>query len=490
MSYQPKHPLHLNADSRSGSSQLPDMMRSHAHPEPSSAASAASLGNLRNRYAGDGPEEGVTSEYYSGKTASEASSKTAQRTRRSERFDLQRHAAALTPDMRVARCLWTASGSFVELLKRAEGARFTGLQTCGSVWMCPCCSARISEVRRQELRVLEEWAGSPKRGLRLIMMTLTARHRNRRLADMVDRMGRAKARMQNRKPWKNLRLDRTLFGSVSVREATHGGDNGWHPHYHVLCLVRADSDEEAIQLLEPVRRVWVECLRKEGLSGTLERAFDLQSGDAVSAYISKHGRNQEDVKDAAAARPAWGMAEEMTLSRTKKGRKGGRSPWQILRDAAAGDEASATLWQEYARVMHGKRQQVWSNNLKAECGLLDVEDEEIAEGEEFTEEQDDRIGQWPRPIWNRIRHKRAELLDAAETGGPDAVAVLVDRILIGDPEDDDDALVEEWSDGSVNNNPGRSCGDPFTLSPGSQVYVPKPDGLAARALGRIQPPLQ
>jgi len=409
------------------------------------AASEASLGNLRNTYADAGAQGGANPHDQTEKSGSNLSSKTTRRERRQERFELQREAAKLTPDLRVSHCLWTATGATVDLVKRQDDARFIGVQTCGSVWVCPCCSARISEVRRRELRQLEEWAGSPRRGLRLVMMTLTARHRNRRLSDMVDRLAKAKRRMQNRKAWQRLREEKTLFGTVSVREATHGEKNGWHPHYHVLCLVEADSDESAQAMLEPLRRVWLDCLRKEGLTGTLERAFHLQNGDAVSAYISKHGRDEKDRAEASEARSGWGISEEMTLARTKRGKAGGsRSPWQILRDAAAGDETSVSLWQEYARVMHGKRQQVWSDGLKRACGLLEVEDEEAAEGEEFTEDQDELLATWPKATWNRIRHRRGEILAAAETGGGAAVDDLTARTLGGEMQDDAEALVEEW----------------------------------------------
>lgn len=405
------------------------------------------LGNLRNTYAGEGEEGAGKPNKTRAKAQKNADAKTARTDRRNERFELQREAAKMLPDMRVAHCLWTATGGTVDLVKRQADARFIGVQTCGSVWACPCCSARISEVRRQELQQLEQWAGSPKRGLRLVMMTLTARHRNMRLGDMVDRLAKAKRRMQNRKGWQRLRQSGLLAGTVSVREATHGEKNGWHPHYHVLCLVKADSDEAAQELLEPMRAAWLDCLRKEGLTGTSQRAYHLQSGDAVSAYISKHGRDEKDRAAASEAHAGWGIAEEMTLSRTKRGKAGGsRSPWQILRDAAAGDAESVRLWQEYARVMHGRRQQVWSDGLKAACGVIEVEDDQAAEGEEFTKEQDERLASWSKITWNKIRHRRADLLAAAETGGAIAVQDLVKRTLGGETLEDEAALVEEWFD--------------------------------------------
>lgn len=402
----------------------------------------ASLGNLRNTYARAEPAPHVTPEKQTEKPDSETGAKTVSKAdRRADRFELQRAAARLTPSLRVSGCLWAMSGQTVSLVLRSGDARFSGLQTCGSVWSCPCCSARISEMRRNELRTLEEWAGSPLRGLRLVMMTLTARHRKRSLGDLVDRLAKAKRRMQNLTGWKRLREAGVLFGTVSVREATYSDANGWHPHYHVLCLVRADSDEEAIAILEPQRRKWLHCLRKEGLTGTLDRAFDLRNGDAVSAYISKHGRDEGERKEAQERRSAWGIAEEMTLARVKKGKgEKGRSPWQILRDAAAGDAESARLWQEYALTMHGRRQQVWSDGLKAACGLVEIEDEEAAEGEEYTEELDQLIMEWRRQGWLDVRGRRAQILAAAEAGGLEAVQDLLKRRPQPKP------TMEPWAD--------------------------------------------
>ena len=422
------------ASNRSGCAALQGGRQ--AGPE---AASEASLGNLRNRYAAPAPKKPTNVCKKTEKPLSKQDAKTA---RRNDRFELQRTAARLTPSLRVAGCLWAEVSDTVDLVRRAQDARFTGLQTCGSVWSCPCCSSRISEVRRGELRQLEEWAGSPKRGLRMIMMTLTARHRRRSLSDMVDRLAKAKRRMQNRKAWQRFRKSEDLFGTVSVREATYGDKNGWHPHYHVLCLVRAGSDEEAMAMLEPMRGAWLDCLRKEGLTGTAARAFHLQNGDAVSAYISKHGRDDADRAAATKARPAWGIAEEMTLARTKRGKAGGsRSPWQILRDAHGGDDDAKNLWREYALTMQGRRQQVWSDGLKASAGIGEIEDEEAAEGEEYTADEDELIMSWDRRQWRRIRRRRGEILDAAETGGAIGVRELLDDD--GSLIDDDDRPVSE-----------------------------------------------
>ncbi|WP_090201854.1 protein rep [Yoonia tamlensis] len=419
------------------------------------------LGNLRNRYALDLSEVVETPKKTRLKEPPENAQKVA---RREDRFALQRTAAKLVPNQRVAHCHWTAQSNEVELVKRQNDARFTGLQTCGSIWACPVCSARISEVRRGELRDLEAWAGSPLNDVRMVMMTLTARHRRRNLRRLMAELARAKARMQNRAAWKNLRKLGILVGSVSVREATYGVKNGWHPHYHVILLVSAGSDDEALDLLEPLREVWLECLRKEGLTGTAKRAFHTMAGDAFSSYVSKFGRDEADKVEKTVERSeSWGFAEEATLSRTKKGRgdddEKSRSPVQLLREAQEGDSESGRLWQEYANAFHGKRQQVWSNGLKALVGIEEIEDEEAAEGEEYTEEQDELIASWPRKTWKVIRNRRGDLLTAAERGGAEEVQKVLDKI------------------------PESSAEVPDLSRP----PPPKPGGLIERLMAQVQP---
>lgn len=396
----------------------------HQPGEAVRPGAAAPLGNLRNSRAARGVGSLENASDCGEKRGAEHDAKTVAQ---SERFHLQRASASLLPDMRVAHCLWTAVGQHVDVLRRGETARFGGVQTCGSWSACPVCSARIAETRRNELRALEEWAGSPRRGVRLVLMTLTARHRRRALGSLVKKMAAARNRMHGRKAYQRLRTA-AIVGTVAVREATHGAENGWHPHYHVLMVVRADSDAEALEILEPLRAVWLDCLRKEGLSGTATRAFDIRGGDAVSAYLSKHGRDEADKARAMAVRAGWGISEEMTQARTKRGRgtpgAPSRSPMQILRDFADGDEDAGPLWQEYCRVMFRKPQMVWSDGLKAAVGLAEVEDEQAAEGEEYSADADELMHTFDRDEWRRWRRWRGAILAAARRG-PEAVALLL-----------------------------------------------------------------
>ena len=65
--------------------------------------------------------------------------------RRVERFALQSVARDILPDSRTAKCLRIrAHDRDVQVWKskKHKTASYGGLQTCGSVWVCPVCGAK------------------------------------------------------------------------------------------------------------------------------------------------------------------------------------------------------------------------------------------------------------------------------------------------------------------------------------------------------------
>ena len=368
---------------------------------------------------------------------------------RSVRFRHQRHAAALLGGKaRVGLCRWSvvSKSAGVDMVASSYGegqgdrVHYEGLQTCGSVWACPCCGARISETRRDEMNQLLSWARA--QGYRLMMLTLTARHgRDDDLEELLERMKDAKQRWARHRSYRQTKP--RMIGSVTATEVTGGGAHGWHPHFHVIVILDGDVD------LTPLGDAWLASLRGAGLDGA-GAAFQAQGADAAGNYIVK-----------------WGAAEELTLSQRKKGRgRTGRTPAQLL--AASCDEAdreAGHLWAEYAIVFHGRRQLVWSRGLKALAGVGEVDDQEAAQDQK----QDDQIetgrANIPHRVWRadvvalRV-DRRAELLDRAEEVGPDqAAAELAAGHVLGEVIEDDR---EQWR--------------------------PQPGGLAAAALAAIRPP--
>lgn len=352
---------------------------------------------------------------------------------RSHRFKLQNHISKLMmanatakgkKRPRVSHCHWTlrSGGQGVQVIKRTrvvEGkagpgrvsrAGFGGLQTCGSTWLCPCCSGAISEVRRLQLNVLLAWAR--KQGYVIVMVTLTARHGiDDSLADLLDAMKAAKRTWAASYAYKSLKAS-SLIGTVTATEVTGGGVHGWHPHFHMLMVLDRATESSGIEDAETLRQPWLDALQKHGLSGT-GAAFDVVGGSGVGQYVAK-----------------WGAAEELTLSGKKKGR-GGLTPMQLAEASMAGDKRAGRLFVEFGECFHGARQLVWSRGLKDLAAVEETTDEQIAEDAaklaEATEDEE-LLGVLPLDVWKAVRGHRGRLLERCEEAGPDPLGAAVREI--------------------------------------------------------------
>lgn len=379
---------------------------------------------------------------------------TAKSVGRSDRFRWQRHAAKLLHGQgRVGLCRWTVASKTkgVDMVSSSyqDGKRdrvhYEGTQTCGSVWLCPCCGARISETRRGELNRLLSWARGE--GYQISMITLTARHgRDDDLRDLLEKMKDAKRRWVQRRDYKAIRPQ--IIGSVTATEVTGGGGNGWHPHFHVVMITEPGTD------LSPLREAWLGALRGAGLEGT-GAGWSLQDAAEAGRYVAK-----------------WGAAEELALKDQKKGRAG-RSPAQLLAASCDdGDTIAAALWAEYADVFHGRRQLVWSRGLKAAAGVDDVDDQEAAQDEQQDGQIETGRTNIPHPVWTG--HVAAHAVDAEGKRVPvDRRAELLDRA----EEIGTDAALSEI------------IGGHFSVDVLDLVEPPRPGGLVEAALAAIWPPL-
>ena len=358
---------------------------------------------------------------------------------RMDRLRHQRHAAMLLNwEERVGLCKYcvssTEDGVKVRLSTYGEGdeattrASFEGLQTCGSVWHCPVCAARVSETRRGELNQMLAWAR--EEGHAPFLVTLTARHGiDDALPDLLDQIKRAKQKLHQHRAWK--RLKRHIVGHVTATEVTGGGKNGWHPHYHILLIVRdTESTEGNLALLDALEGLgdpWRASLRGVGLDGG-GAAYDIQDATSAGSYVAK-----------------WGAAEEMSLSKAKKGHGENRTPPQLL--AASCDEQdkrAGQLWAEYARTFKGRRQLVWSRGLKAMADIGEVSDEEAAANETQDDQQDaGEAGNVESGKWNGgVRRRRGLVLNAAEDRGAEGVAEVVAAVGTEDPRPETVEVIE------------------------------------------------
>ena len=108
----------------------------------------------------------------------------------------------------------------------------------------------------------------------------------------------------------------------------------------------------------------------------------------------------------------------MTKSMHKLGRKGGRTPFDILRDYETGKtldekEQNAILFREFVAAFHGVQQLHWSHGLKKLLAVEEVTDEELAVQED--ERPTRLVCELNMAEWKAVRqHHRAALLHLAE----------------------------------------------------------------------------
>jgi len=292
---------------------------------------------------------------------------------------------------RISRCGMVAHGDMVSLQVRetaaGRSASFAGLVSCGSVWACPRCARKKGQERAEELNSALAWARSEGHGVALV--TLTARHgRSDRLADLLGRIKRALKFLRQSRAYRAL----GLVGSVVANEVTHG-NNGFHPHFHIIALMPGAD----LSPLESLRSEWLRCLSRVGLDGN-GHAFDVQDGSAAGEYIS-----------------GWSAGEEVALSDRKAGRGASRSMWEVLADARDGCKRSERIWLEYALASKGRRALVWSPGLKNKVLNAEADAEAVAEPE--PEPVTVRMWFGATMCWASARRRRCALLDAAEVGG-------------------------------------------------------------------------
>ena len=124
---------------------------------------------------------------------------------------------------RTASCLWSkvADVSVVQSIEHGS-AHYTGLVTCGSVWACPTCAAKIQERRRQEIEHAMTWAKSS--GLAAIMPTFTFPHRSfHTLAGLLEKQAEAFKLLRKTRAYRRV-MERIGFrGLIRSLEVTHGG---------------------------------------------------------------------------------------------------------------------------------------------------------------------------------------------------------------------------------------------------------------------------
>lgn len=291
------------------------------------------------------------------------------------RFSLQSVARSILPESRTAKCLRIrAFNSDVQVWKHHEHgtAAYAGLQTCGSVWACPVCAAKVAERRRVELQAA--MAAHKAKGGTVNLLTLTTPHQKTdKLSDLLENQSKALHRFWRDRTVKAIFKEMGTIGHVRASEVTHGrkspSNNGWHPHYH--CLMFCGSGVDLSRFDVPQMKDWQVRLYLRWA------ACCLKSGLGEPSYA--HGLKLDDGTKAGNYAAKWGLEDEMTKGHTKKALHG-ETPFDFLRAylADGSDRQAAALFKEFAETFKGKQQLRWSKGLKNLFAIEETTDEELA----------------------------------------------------------------------------------------------------------------
>jgi hypothetical protein len=333
---------------------------------------------------------------------------------RVQRFALQSVARTILPTSRTAKCLRLTTGrTDVQVWKSKEHhtASYGGLQTCGSVWTCPVCSAKIAERRRVEL--LDAMEMHKAQGGAVSLLTLTTPHqRGDNLAELLEQQGKALQGFLRDRKVKEVFSKMGYLGQVRALEVTHGRksvkNNGWHPHFHILQFHQVKGNQvERTDWTARLYTRWVVYCQKAGLgTPSYDHGIKLDDGSKATKYVTK-----------------WGLEDEMTKGHTKKAKAGGETPFDLLRSfmADGSDGQAAALFREFAQCFRGKCQLSWSRGLKARFFVDEKTDEQLA-----TEQEDNAVllGQINIDQWRDVLNVdgRGTVLEIAAKSGWPAVA--------------------------------------------------------------------
>lgn len=342
--------------------------------------------------------------------------------RRRTRAKLRRLAQTFTELPRLRKCgKTTVTGTGAPVLRvNGHSAGYAGVATCGSVWCCPSCAAKIAAHRAEDLATVMRKVLDSGGSASLITFTLR-HHQGQGLTELWDAISYAWGKVTSGKQWGADQAVGGMRGWVKAVEVTYG-HHGWHPHIHVLvCWKKEISLDTAQRVANSMHGRWERALNRKGFQswrehGGLDVRMASLDNDNLADYFTK-------------------LAREVT-SQATKGTKKGRPPFAILADIGETFLADdADRWWEWEQASFRRRQLSWSTgemDLRkwAELGRELTDEEAAAE-----EEAGDDVLALTAESWGWLVANAAttDLLDEAERSGPlGAMAWLDDRGLAWD----------------------------------------------------------
>ncbi len=304
-----------------------------------------------------------------------------------------------TGPLRRLKTCGLAKGDEVAIKVHQGRAYASGLISCGNIWTCAPCAAKIETRRCQETETA--YSEHVAYGGTFGMLTLTLRHKKSTpLAASLENLNHAWERLQQRRAFQGLY--NLLSGTVVTLEITYG-QNGWHPHLHIVLLAGSDTTFDQVKAeTDHLRSTWSTLVNSRTNRYSIEHGMNLVWFGKDSATAAKYTHK---------------IAREMSLSFTKTTGPT-KNPLELLdRD----DDEARRLFIEYAEATSGRQKNRWSNGLKRSLRVIvEKTDEELAQDDNSPGEEALLID---AKLWNSISDsERISWLEFVEAqhhfGGP------------------------------------------------------------------------
>src|SRR5699024_2377499 len=178
----------------------------------------------------------------------------------------------------------------VMVRNNAGVGHYAGVATCGSIWACPVCSAKIRATRSEDVSTAT--ANWDRQGNTVLMASFTAPHdMGMELAPLMGTISDAFRYCLSGRAWQRLKKRFGIVGQIRALETTHG-EHGWHPHLHVLIYADGDLDAQGLaELTIHLRERWKTWITRQGYRPPHDlHGVDVQrcySAQEAGEYIAK-----------------------------------------------------------------------------------------------------------------------------------------------------------------------------------------------------------
>lgn len=306
-------------------------------------------------------------------------------------------------------------------------AYYTGVVTCGSIWACPVCSARIRQRRALEIEraCLSHLSSAGGIGFGTFTLPHT---RSDDLRDLLGVVQKAWEKVQQNRAVRRLFERFGITGRIRSTEITYGSWHGWHPHLHLLFFADFDlTDDQWSELRDVLSDAWAAAVVRLGrdrpgevVGVTLGKVYRADVGNYLAKVQDHYGE-------------ASTVGREMARGDVKKGRKRSRTPFELAEQAVSGVVPELPLWWSYEQATKGRRAIEWSRGLKARFHVEEVEDEALA----AADVDGDQVLYVDGHRWGLLvkRQQETHVLDLVEQGGAPAAHAFLAGLAGTDQED-------------------------------------------------------